>query len=445
VKRQTVERFLPFDVKELSLIIQETGREESKMNKITSCLLPALLLFCVMPLAAFGQSPFSSVKMELTLNQEAAEWKANARFSIPNHEFANPLRELLLSGNDISFVVDIGGADVRFAGKLNGDKLNGTLEAFEKGTKIAAGTWSLTRQQDAPTSNGWGGKWMGNFAAQMTGEQRADQDFDTRVAHPAYTGKHPRVLFDEAHNNFHTATGRYKPFADLVGNDGYQVIANKEKFSKKTLEGYDVLVISNALGPQDQRASAAFTEEECDAVRDWVRTGGSLLLIADHAPMGAAAEILSRRFEVDMSKGYTGDPANYDKPSNKLSQLVYSRENKLLTDHPITRGRNPEERINRIIAFTGQSLRGPQGSVAILRLSDTAIDKLSEEKEVSAAGRAQGLALKFGKGRVVVLGEAGMLTAQISEEGDKFGMNVPGTDDRQFALNIMHWLSGLLK
>jgi hypothetical protein len=24
-------------------------------------------------------------------------------------------------------------------------------------------------------------------------------------------------------------------------------------------------------------------------------------------------------------------------------------------------------------------------------------------------------------------------------------MNVPGYDDRQFALNIMHWLSGLLK
>jgi len=37
----------------------------------------------------------------------------------------------------------------------------------------------------------------------------------------------------------------------------------------------------------------AFTEAECDEVRDWVRDGGSLLLIADHAPIGGANEILS--------------------------------------------------------------------------------------------------------------------------------------------------------
>ena len=75
----------------------------------------------------------------------------------------------------------------------------------------------------------------------------ADPDFDTRVARPAYTKKHPRVFLDEAHNNFHTASGRYKPFADLIGSDGYQVTPNKQKFSKETLKGCDVLVISNAL------------------------------------------------------------------------------------------------------------------------------------------------------------------------------------------------------
>jgi hypothetical protein len=36
-----------------------------------------------------------------------------------------------------------------------------------------------------------------------------------------------------------------------------------------------------------------------------------------------------------------------------------------------------------------------------------------------------------------------MLTAQI-DKGKKFGMNIPGNDNRQFALNLMHWLSGLL-
>jgi len=33
-----------------------------------------------------------------------------------------------------------------------------------------------------------------------------------------------------------------------------------------------------------------------------------------------------------------------------------------------------------------------------------------------------------------------MLTAQVAR-GAKFGMNSPGNDNRQLALNIMHWLS----
>ncbi len=420
------------------------------MRKTASPSRLILLVFfaslLMMPLTALGQSPFSSVKMEVALNQEGADWKAEAKFNAQGREFADPVRDFKASGNDLSFTVNIGGADVRFAGKLGEDKLGGTLEAFEKNAKIATGTWSLTRQKESSPTPGLTGKWSGTFSAQIIGEQASDPNFKTDVANPAYPKTHPRVLFDEAHNNFHTTTGRYKPFVDLVSQDGYQVIANKEKFSKATLAGYDVLIISNALGPVGKRASAAFTDEECDAVRDWVQAGGALLLIADHAPMGAAAEILSNRFGVDMSKGYTGDPANYDKQAGGLSQLVFSRENKLLGEHPITSGRNAAERLNRILTFTGQSLRGPEGSVAILRLAETAVDKLpGAEKEVSAAGRAQGVALKLGKGRVVVLAEAAMLTAQISAEGEKFGMNLPGNDDRQFALNVLHWLSGLLK
>jgi len=50
------------------------------------------------------------------------------------------------------------------------------------------------------------------------------------------------------------------------------------------------------------------------------------------------------------------------------------------------------------------------------------------------------------KGRVVILGEAAMLSAQLAGANKMpFGMNRPGIDNRQIALNIMHWLSGLLK
>lgn len=304
-------------------------------------------------------------------------------------------------------------------------------------------------------------------------QQVADPQFDTSVAHPAYTSRHPKVLFDEAHLNFHTTEGRYQPFAELLRNDGYEVTANKEKFSPRTLASYDVLVIANARGAEGIAAfdTPAFTEEECDAVRHWVEAGGALLLVADHAPFGQAAENLARRFGVDMSKGYTSDPAHSDLESKNPSLLVFSRENGLLADHPITRGRNPNEQVNRVMTFTGQSLRGPEGSVAFLRLADTAVDakapsaadiqravaqaggqpgqpvqlRLAPGESVSAAGRAQGIALTIGRGRVVILGEAAMLSAQLAgPEKKPMGMNRAGIDNRQLALNILHWLSGLL-
>ena len=281
-------------------------------------------------------------------------------------------------------------------------------------------------------------------------QQLPDPEFSTAVENPAYKKDGPRVMFDEAHHNFHTTEGRYKPFVDLLMNDGYRVIRNRQPFSKSTLSSYKVLVIANALGAEemdDNGADAsAFTEEECQAVQEWVKGGGALLLIADHAPFGGAAASLSNRFGVDMSKGFTYDPSN--SAPNSPSLLIFSRENKLLATHPITEGREQNERLNMVQSFTGQSLKGPDDSVAILKLSDTAKDTPNREADssVSAAGRTQALALKFGKGRVVVQGEAAMLSAQIAGPNkNKMGMNVPGNDNKQYALNVMHWLSGLLK
>ncbi len=275
------------------------------------------------------------------------------------------------------------------------------------------------------------------------GGQRSDPNFNAKVAHPAYAGgpRHPRVLFDEAHHNFHTASGRYKPFAELITNDGYQVTPNRDKFTRDVLQKGDILVIANALSAEEWTPDPAFTDAECDALRDWVKDGGSLLLITDHAPFGSAAEGLAKRFGVKLSTGAVGDPKNSE---GGETSLVFSRQNHLLGDHPITRGRDDSERVNKVQTFTGTSLTGPDGSVPILKLADTAVD-YGDGNEASAAGRTQGLAFPFGKGRVVVMGEAAELSAQVIGVDDKFGMNRPGIDNRQMALNILHWLSGLLE
>jgi hypothetical protein len=269
------------------------------------------------------------------------------------------------------------------------------------------------------------------------GGQRADPDFDTKVAHPAYAETHPGVLFDEAHNNFHTSGGRYKAFADLIENDGYLIVPNIRKFTADVLQDGAVLVIANAMNNTDA-TQPAFTDDECQAVANWVEEGGSLLLITDHRPFGTAAAGLAKRFGVEMSEGVTTDAANETERG-----LLFSREKGLVADHPITLGRDASERVNRVLTFTGQSLTGPPGSVAFLKHADTAVDH-SEAGEISAAGRAQGIALTHGEGRVVVLGEAAQLSAQVfGNPPVQMGMNVPGCDNRLMALNIMHWLSGL--
>jgi hypothetical protein len=283
-------------------------------------------------------------------------------------------------------------------------------------------------------------------------QQLADPHFNPTVEHPAYTKNYPRVLFDEAHNNSQTVAGPYKPFADLLFSDGYQIVVNRKPFTKVLLATSKILVIANALGAEDTDEEGAerpaFTEEESDLVRDWVRDGGALLLIVDDAPFSSAAESLAKRLDVEMGKGVTMDSANSDKVSKNAGFIVYSRENKLLLDHSITKGRTDSERINRVMTFVGQSLKGPEGSEVILKLSETAIDRLPGDspKESPAAGRAQALAFKFGKGRVVVLGDAAMLSAQLTgSDNQPFGMNTPDIDNRQLTLNIMHWLSGVLK
>ena len=292
-------------------------------------------------------------------------------------------------------------------------------------------------------------------AASMFAQQRANPTFDSTLDNPTYpaAGAAPRVLFDEAHNNFHTADGRYRPFVDLVRADGYEVVRNKDELTLSRLQDFDILIISNALGRTGMRRPAqgpipsAFTPQECTAIEQWVSAGGSLLLIADHAPIGAASRELAQRFGVEMSDGFVRDEEN-SRPT-RSSWLRFSRANGLLGDHPILQGRNSGERVNRIETFAGQALKSSSG-VSLLKLSLEArvypARNSPDQDSRPATGGSQGLALQHGKGRTVVLGEAAAWTSQSfpsESSGVILGMSA-SNDNQKMVLNIMHWLSGLI-
>jgi len=283
--------------------------------------------------------------------------------------------------------------------------------------------------------------------------QRPDSSFDARVARPAYTSKHPVVLFDEGHYNSHSLRSGFRAFGELLRNDGYAIEATSKPFTAQTLAGVDVVVIVNAAGGSNpkllglnlvplrkgRREAPAFGVAEVAALRQWVANGGSLLLVADHYPFGPAAAGLAETFGVTMHGGFAEVPAQ-----NDSNRIVYSRANALLADTPIAAGRNASERLEQVVSFTGQSLDVRNGT-PLLKLPAGAIEYVPPPPRFTKkpAGTTQAAAIEFGRGRVVVIGEAGMLTAQIAK-GERFGMNVPGNDNRQFVLNLMHWLSRVL-
>jgi len=287
-----------------------------------------------------------------------------------------------------------------------------------------------------------------------------DPRFDTTIANPAYAQHGPLVLYDDAHQNVHKADGAYKPLVDMMRHDGYQVRGLEQPWSASSLSGATVLVSVLSQGANETNDAPAFSDAEITALDAWIKAGGSLLLITDHWPFGAAVAGLTKHFGVLTGTGLVEDPQNHESQRG-ASHLIYSDDNERLKDHPVVQGRNDSERVHQVLTFTGTSFACPTEGVPFLSLSPGAIEYPSTPASVKkkggntvvsmnygepkpTQGNSQGLAMEWGKGRIVMLADAGMLRAERPRHGQGVGMNVAGYDNRQLALNIMHWLSGVI-
>lgn len=285
--------------------------------------------------------------------------------------------------------------------------------------------------------------------------QTRDDSFASAEREPTYTGDAvPQVSIDEHHCNFHTADGRYKPFADLLRSDGLQVAPLDAPFTAESLGGTDVLVIANAISEQQCEewklpTASAFTDDEIAAVSAWVESGGSLLLIADHMPIPGSNAKLARAFGLIFIDGYV-------RP-DEGRWITFERSAGTLTDHPVTQGLAENESIDYVTTFTGQGFSSvddavvplmilPAGTTNHLPIEAGEFDETTPQ--FSAEGLLQGALIAHGQGRVAVFGEAAMFSAQeIQRNGQtfRFGMNAEGAEQNgQFLLNVVHWLTGLL-
>lgn len=291
--------------------------------------------------------------------------------------------------------------------------------------------------------------FLGFISGYLLSQQVADTSFNPVISPPEYAwGKGPVVLIDEGHNNFHTAGGRYLPFARLLRADGYVVKGSAGDFKEQNLNKAGILVIANALNSLNIQnwflpTPSAFTESEIDIVKRWVRAGGSLFLIADHMPMGGAAAALAAAFGFEFTNGFAAD-------TTASGPAYFYRKDNTLLPCSITDGRNSSESVNKAVTFTGQAFKTPSGAITILRFderyllmeTDTAWVFNSKTRYTPIKEWSQGAYMKYGKGRLVFFGEAAMFTAQIAGPSKTpVGMNSDYAEENyKLLLNIIHWL-----
>ena len=275
--------------------------------------------------------------------------------------------------------------------------------------------------------------------------QTVNADADASVARPAYpAGQGPRLVIDAGHRNRHTLSGSYAPFGALLANDGYRVGSNPGAFGPASLGQADILVIANALS--EERGGSAFTEAEVAALHSWVEAGGALLLVADHTPFSGAAAPLAHAFGFEFREGIALNPGQRNRD-------VF-RAGSGLADHVIFRGAGGDPAVTSVRTFSGSAFEAP-GAEPLITLGAGFVlintagmapgpTRLTDIPRQPAEGLLQGAVRTVGRGRVALIGEAAMMTAQVLENvpnaPDLGGFGFAAEQNKQFVLNLMHWL-----
>jgi len=279
-------------------------------------------------------------------------------------------------------------------------------------------------------------------------QQVPDTSFSYEIKNPAFpAGQGHVILVDESHHNFHKIDERYQPFAKLLRSDGYILKPGMSEITKELLGTCKIFVTSV---PTSKNNQSAYTKEEIKILKDWVKEGGSLLLITDHMPDPPAMAELAEVFGIEVINGYVLNEA----PNEDPGPIYFKRKDGTLTDHPITNGRNESEKIDHVTSFTGCAFKAGKNFIPLMTFGQDKISWMTKEEgkfpadtpKIDVEGWYQGGVLEYGKGRLAFFGEAGMFTAQIIRpQGIRFGMNVSiAKENPQFLLNIFHWLSGII-
>ena len=246
-----------------------------------------------------------------------------------------------------------------------------------------------------------------------------------------------KILFDETHGEISKIKDASQSGMSFLGEElaklGYNIvpIAGKLEDSLKNSKGKSILWISFP--------TREFESNEQDAVFEFVKSGGGLLLTAEWGDiygnvtkLNAVSEKFGMKFRTDRVTDYE---SSHTEKIEIIGEVIgvaripqFLKVKNFRERHPIVKG------VNEIGYFAGCSIDAPEEKWLVWSGKESFRDlnanaRLDPGEVVGTSGLI--CLSEYDKGRIACVGDTSMIT-------NKY---IHYADNHQFSLNLMEWLS----
>ncbi len=247
--------------------------------------------------------------------------------------------------------------------------------------------------------------------------------------------KQSKILFDTAHNEMLTPKDDdFSEFTNLIKTLGFTIVEQTyDTINKDLLKAIDVLVIGNPI-------SSYFSKIEINIIVDFIREGGSLLVISEYGSdflqKTNLNDLLGTNFGIFFEKNIL--KGNFDENQNCSSILsIQNFENNKMTNQlrEIIIGGTCSFLINKL----ANPLLSLKGNNFWTEEYDANTESWIREKTVYSQNNLIIAAYReYGRGKIFALGDIDIFTNDIN-----IGINTK--DNRKFITNIFNWLAEPIK
>ena len=245
-----------------------------------------------------------------------------------------------------------------------------------------------------------------------------------------------RILIDSSHSVL-SPTAKLSTLITELEDLGYSVHYLNSEISISKLENYSVLVVCVPYN---------YTEAEKNAIYEFVREGGGLLIIGEVGsyckkagpyPEGILPYIndLSKEFGIQFNADCVNDPSN-NMPVRGCSHSKYPVITNI-KDHSVTEG------VDEFFLGWGCSLNCEYPSFVLARGDyDTFADENDNDYYDTDEKKGESIIVlagcEYGKGRVIAIGDTSLWSGKYEERLDEELISY--LDNKRLALNVFDWI-----